>query len=652
MKHDVGQSPPAFLFTLAREQNQFFVELAEALVYELRALGVSAEISVGDLPVPEQGLVHVILPPHEFESLSRYRPPAELLRRSVVISAEQPETHYFEANVALVRDAGAVFDINPRCVRAYQARGIDAKELALGYSRLWDRFATSGGEDGQLRSPMHAARERDIDIIFLGRLTPRRGRALAGYASILERFRCHLALSEEWRTRVGSGPAFVAGEDKRSLLARAKVLLNIHGEDQPYFEWLRIAEAVCAGCAVVSEHSSDIAPLEWGRHIVTGQLGSLGLLCAWLVDDGALRDQMRAEAYELLRRERPLSAAAHQLIAAGRTADAAPLDARTSLAARHERATRARAGTPAMFEYQPVPHPERSEGEAIVLRALKKQLLSLKSLERRLSRLERANSGLAEEPRTRVVADSRAWTEGGPRALTVIVPLYNQEREILAALGSLERSARDDWEAVVVDDASNDGGGDAVRSWIEQHQHRACRLVRHDLNRGLAAARNTGAAEARTDRLLMLDADNELRRTAMPRLMEALDADPEAGFAYGIIERFSVDGPEGLVSSFGWDPPRLRRGNYIDACALVRRQALNELGGYSSDQRLYGWEDYDLWVRMAEAGRHAAFVPEIIARYRVAPSSMIWEANLSTTDAFAALVEHAPKLMAGLRIPG
>jgi hypothetical protein len=133
--------------------------------------------------------------------------------------------------------------------------------------------------------------------------------------------------------------------------------------------------------------------------------------------------------------------------------------------------------------------------------------------------------------------------------------------------------------------------------------------------------------------------------------MEALDEDADASFAYGIMDRFSSDGPAGLLSILGWDPPRLRRGNYIDACALIRRHAFTELEGYSSDERLYGWEDYDLWVRMAEAGRHAAFVPEIIARYRDSPSSMLSETNLSTTDAYAALVEHAPRLMADLRIP-
>jgi hypothetical protein len=634
-----AESAPAFLFTLARDQNQFFVELAEALAYELRALGLAADISVGEIPIPEKGLVHVLLPPHEFESLSRYRPPPELLRRSIVISAEQPGTHYFTANVQLVRDAGAVFDINPRSVRAYRSEGIDATELALGYSRLWDRF----GE----------AEQRDIDIIFLGRLTPRRERALASYAGIFERFRCYLGLSEEWRTRVGTGAAFVAGEDKRSLLARAKVLLNVHGEDEPYFEWLRVAEAVCAGCAVVSERSSDIAPLEWGRHIVTGHAGSLGLLCAWLVEDRPLREHVRTEAYELLRRERPLSAAARQLIEAGRVTDGAPVGDRASLTARNERARRAFTDPPASSGYQPVTAADRSEGEKLILRALKQQLLSLKALDRRLTRAERIIAGgVHEEPRTRVLADSRSWIAGPPCALTVVVPLYNHKTEVLAALESLERSSRDDWEVVVVDDASTDGGDAAVLAWLEEHEHRACRLLRHDLNRGLAEARNCGAQEARTGRLLMLDADNELRRTAMSRLMEALDADPEASFAYGIMERFSADGPQGLLSSFGWDPMRLRRGNYIDACALIRRQALLDLNGYTCDDRLYGWEDYDLWVRMAEVGRHAVFVPEILARYRLSPGSMLSVTDLSTTDAYAALVEHAPQVMAALCIPG
>jgi hypothetical protein len=644
---------PEFRFTLADGQNQFFVELAEALAYELRALGAAANITVGDIPVPREGLVDVFLPPHEYVSLSRYRPPDQLLRRSIVISAEQPDSHFFAANVPLARDAGAVFDINPRSVRAYAAEGIEASLLELGHTSLWDRFDGPTSVSAKARSvgPPEPL-ERDIDILFLGRLSRRRELALASYAGIFERFRCHLGLSDNSRPNLASGAAFVAGAEKRDLLARSKVLLNVHGEDEPYFEWLRVAEAICAGCAVVSERSSDFAPLEWGRHLLTGGLGSLPLFCAWLVEDVDQRERIRTEAYELLVRDRPLANAARQLIEAGRRTDAAPIGPDLMLAARQERARGQFRESPPVFDHQPPQPSGISDGESLVLRGVKHQLLAVSALRRQLARLEyRLSSPEHGEPQTRVIAESRSWTAGSPRGLTVIVPLYNHRHDVLAALGSLQLSSCADWEVVVVDDASTDGGGESVTAWMDLHPQHACRLVRHDVNRGLAAARNTGVSQARCDRLLMLDADNEVRRTAMGRLMAALDGDPEASFAYGIMERFSADGPEGLVSCFGWDPDRLRGSNYIDAFSLIRSEAIAAMGGYSDDQRLYGWEDYDLWVRMAEDGRHGVFIPEIIARYRVAHSSMISQTNLSTSDAYAALVDHAPKLLAGLQIP-
>jgi hypothetical protein len=639
------RSTPDFSFTLARGQNQFFVELAEALSYELRKLGAQATIEQGETPLPREGLVHVFLPPHEYVSLSRYRPPAPLLRRSILISAEQPETHFFDANLPLAREAGAVFDINPRSVRAYGAAGIEASLLELGHTELWDRFdLRAGGRD--------ATGERDIDILFLGRLSARRAFALASYADVFERFRCHIGLSDNSRPNVAGAAAFVAGDEKRNLLARAKVLLNVHGEEEPYFEWLRIAEAICAGCAIVSEHSSDVAPLEWGRHLITGELGSLGLLCAWLVEDVERRERMRKGAYDLLRERRQLAGAAIALVEAGRRVDAAPIGLDLELLSRQERARGHFRENPPVLEHQPTERQGLSEGEGLILRGLKQQLLSVTTLRRQLSRMEYTlRNGNAGEPQTRIVADSPAWSSRPRAALSVIVPLYNHREDVLAALGSLERSSWLDWEIVVIDDASTDGGGTCVLEWLESHPQRSCRLVRHDLNRGLAAARNTGAEHARSDHLLMLDADNELRTHAMQRLLGALDDTPKASFAYGIMERFSSDGPEGLLSCFEWEPARLRAGNYIDAFSLIRREAFMAMGGYSYDPRLYGWEDYDLWVRMAEAGMTGAFVPEIIARYRVGHSSMISQTNLSTSDAYAALLDHAPELLAGIRIP-
>jgi Glycosyl transferase family 2 len=645
---------PELSFTLARGQNQFFVELAEALAYELEQLGARASLDVGEIPLPREGLVHVFLPPHEYVSLSRYRPPAPHLRRSIVISAEQPDSHFFAANVPIAKDAGAVFDINPRSIRAYESHGVRASLMQLGHTRLWDRLAADGHEPEPAASPAGSADDarRDIDILFLGRVSPRRERALASYAGVLERFNCHLGLSDNSRPNSATGATFLAGEDKRRLLARSKVLLNIHGEDEPYFEWLRIVEAICAGCAIVSEHSSDIAPLEWGRHLLTGSLGSLGLLCAHLLDDAQWRRRMRGEAYALLVAERPLARAAEQLIEAARQVDTAPVGVDLELVARQERARRHHRESPPPLEYQPHERTDLTTGDSLVLRTLKHQLLAVTGLRRQLTRVQHElRAGAGVEPGTRVVIDSPAWQAEDARALTVVVPLFNHRDDVLDALDSLERSSRLDWEVVVVDDASTDDGGRAVVEWVRAHPGRAGRLVAHELNRGLPAARNTGVEHARTERLLMLDADNQVRPMGIAKLMSALDGDRDASFAYGIMERFSADGPSGLLSAFGWDPERLRSSNYIDAFSLIRREAFAAMGGYSEDPRLFGWEDYDMWVRMAEAGRHGLFVPQIVARYQVGHSSMISLTNVSTADAFAALVDHAPNLMAGLRIP-
>jgi hypothetical protein len=65
---------------------------------------------------------------------------------------------------------------------------------------------------------------------------------------------------------------------------------------------------------------------------------------------------------------------------------------------------------------------------------------------------------------------------------------------------------------------------------------------------------------------------------------------------------------------------------------------------------LHGWEDYDLWCRMAETGREGTAVPEIVGRYRVAEHSMLRSVTqLSHAEAFSVLAERHPRLMAGVR---
>jgi glycosyltransferase involved in cell wall biosynthesis len=171
-------------------------------------------------------------------------------------------------------------------------------------------------------------------------------------------------------------------------------------------------------------------------------------------------------------------------------------------------------------------------------------------------------------------------------------------------------------------------------------------LVTRARNGGLAAARNLGVELAEGELVFILDADNEIYPRALGRLVAALDETPPAAFAYGIIEQFDRRGPRSLISYLTWDPERLRYGNFVDAMAMVRRDALLEAGGYTSDPRLYGWEDFALWCAFAARGWEGVRVPEIVARYRLGLHSMISVTNIDASAAWGALLDRFPFLAA------
>jgi len=269
--------------------------------------------------------------------------------------------------------------------------------------------------------------------------------------------------------------------------------------------------------------------------------------------------------------------------------------------------------------------------------------LDLADLSRNVERLRYEMRAGAPPPAAEVVLDSPAFASAAPR-VSVVVPAFRQAHFLPGALDSARHDAA---ELIVVDDGADDDVEQVVRGWIDARPGVAVRLVRHPVNRGLGHARNTGLASARGELALALDADNELFPQAIDRLTEALDDDPGALFAYGMLQAFAGDESHGLRSVYPWDPRRLRVDNPIDALAMVRREPVLEMGAYTTERVLHGWEDQELWCRIAEGGGHGAFVPEILARYRVSGTSMGTITDLSMTAATAALIDRYPRLMAG-----
>lgn len=215
-----------------------------------------------------------------------------------------------------------------------------------------------------------------------------------------------------------------------------------------------------------------------------------------------------------------------------------------------------------------------------------------------------------------------AYLSVRPR-VSVCIPVRNHGHEIVEALESVVGAEGPLVEILVLDDCSTDRTLETVVEWMEARNHVLGRVMTRPVNRGLGAGRNDLLRIARGEYAFMLDADNSIYPPAIARLCEALDADPTAAFAYCMLERHNAGRSRGLLSDGPWEPDRLRDGNYVDAMAMLRRLSVIELGGYSEDIRLYGWEDFDLWCRIAEHGGHGLFVPEILCRYRQNEHSML-----------------------------
>jgi GT2 family glycosyltransferase len=559
------------------------VDLARSLSEQLQVSGRPAMLLVDRLPAFTAGRVPCFVYPHALfteQAVARSSAVLPLLRRSVVACAGPIDG----ASAHVLRDARATLALRPDAGHALRLAGLEALPWALGWADEPD-LEVAG---------------RDLDVVVCERWTPERWRVLAGCARVLDGRRCDLRASYVGGTRAGV-QHLPGGDDRRALLRRARVALVI-GEGRS-LDLLAALEAAACGAVIVTDARIDLAPFVPGVHLVCADAASLPTALDALLQDTARESALRAAAGMLVR-DLPMSTPVEQLLAAARDAPVAP---------------RRRALPPAAADLADEP-----PGGAPGMPAGLGQVLSEQRRQgRRLTQLEGA-AGQGSLTTTPGWEDARA-------ELSVVVPLYDYEPYVEAACRSVLAARDVSLELVVVDDASTDGGAARVDALMASRPESAIALFRLPTNAGISRARNCGSAIARAPLLLFLDADDELLPHGPARLRDALAADPGAAFSYGLLSVETPAGPVGLLNAEPWNPDLLRDGNYVNALALVRAEVYAEIGGYRSDGPLeLGWEDYDLWLRMADAGLPGAHVRQIVARHRAHDGS-----RTSTADAMA-----------------
>jgi len=224
-------------------------------------------------------------------------------------------------------------------------------------------------------------------------------------------------------------------------------------------------------------------------------------------------------------------------------------------------------------------------------------------------------------------------------AVSIVIPTYNHAPLLQIALESVRAQTVQDWEAIVVNNYSNDDTIDVVARFEDPR----IRLVNFRNNGIIAASRNEGVRHAKADIIAFLDSDDIWYPSKLERCFPVLRP--------GIVlvchgELWTRNGAPYLHMIYG---PRekadyrelLLTGNCLSTSAiLLRKSAFEQAGGFSEAPEIVTAEDYDLWLTLARNGGRFEFLNELLGEYRLHGSNETRSVHRHLDAVLAVLNRH------------
>jgi hypothetical protein len=208
---------------------------------------------------------------------------------------------------------------------------------------------------------------------------------------------------------------------------------------------------------------------------------------------------------------------------------------------------------------------------------------------------------------------SEADVAARPR-VSVVIPAYNRADLIRESVASVLGQSLGDLELIVVDDGSTDGTGDIVRAVPDPR----VRVLTHAVNRGMAAARNTGLDDARGAYVANLDSDDRAHPERLACQIAFLDANPDHAIVGSWITYIEADGsPTDIVKRRPVHAAdvhaQLLFGGGMTAPTMTGRAEVLKAFRYSEAFTVR--QDYDMLVRVAEHHK-VANLPNVLHFHR------------------------------------
>jgi glycosyltransferase involved in cell wall biosynthesis len=201
--------------------------------------------------------------------------------------------------------------------------------------------------------------------------------------------------------------------------------------------------------------------------------------------------------------------------------------------------------------------------------------------------------------------------------VSIIIPCYNHGQYIREAVESvLENANKFSFEIIIINDGSTNYDTTKELKKLEQEGYK----ILHQINLGLAGARNNGISLAKGKYILPLDSDNKLHKNYLTQAIEILEGNPSVDVVYGNPFFFGME--EGIKKTGEFDFLKIILGNYIDACAVYRKEVWERVKGYDGNMPVMGHEDWEFWISAYISGSNFYYLNDLCFYYRSLPNSM------------------------------
>lgn len=207
--------------------------------------------------------------------------------------------------------------------------------------------------------------------------------------------------------------------------------------------------------------------------------------------------------------------------------------------------------------------------------------------------------------------------------VTALMPVYNNERYLAAAVESILNQTYRDFEFIIIDDGSSDGS----LTMLEQYAADDSRIRLFSRpNTGYTIALNEGLRLARGEFIARMDADDIAAPDRFRRQVQYLDDHPDCVVVGGSVLLIDRDGDPIREMCLGYSHEEIdgahlqgKGGAIIHPAAMIRKWGFDRVGEFREDYECA--EDLDIFLRLAEVGK-VANLPEVVLQYRQHLSSI------------------------------